>query len=184
MSAIKIMWGLILFGCFWGASAVEAAARAEVRRADGETAFSAELGSVVDMEVFIDGDGQELTGYSLFISYDAQVFSLVPAEIDASGTEIPFHSGQMLRGIPLENSVETVGDRVYMRYVEAAGGAARGGAAERGVAVRFQLRVMRRTAAPTVPSPWKSAVMILDPTTLRLKIPAWKSPLLSRWAKP
>ena len=37
-----------------------------------------------------------------------------------------------------------------MRYVEAAGGAARGGAAERGVAVRFQLRVMRRTAAPTV----------------------------------
>ena len=76
MSAIKIMWGLILFGCFWGASAVEAAARAEVRRADGETAFSAELGSVVDMEVFIDGDGQELTGYSLFISHDAQVFSL------------------------------------------------------------------------------------------------------------
>ena len=118
-----------------GASTVEAAARAEVRRADGETAFSAELGSVVDMEVFIDGDGQELTGYSLFISYDAQVFSLVPAEIDASGTEIPFHSGQMLGGIPLENSVERVGDRVYMRYVEAAGGAARGGAAERGVAV-------------------------------------------------
>ena len=68
MSAIKIMWGLILFGCFLGASAVEAAARAEVRRADGETAFSAELGSVVDMEVFIDGEGQELTGYSLFIS--------------------------------------------------------------------------------------------------------------------
>ncbi|MGB1719488.1 MAG: hypothetical protein ACPHO6_15070, partial [Candidatus Latescibacterota bacterium] len=150
MSAIKIIWGLILFGCFLGASAVEAAARAEVRRADGETAFSAELGSVVDMEVFIDGDGQELTGYSLFISYDEQVFSLVPAEIDASGTEIPFHSGQMLGGIPLENSVERVGDRVYMRYVEAAGGAARGGAAERGVAVRFQLRVMRRTAAPTV----------------------------------
>ena len=150
MSAIKIIWGLILFGCFFSASAVEAAARAEVRRADGETAFSAELGSVVDMEVFIDGDGQELTGYSLFISYDAQVFSLVPAEIDASGTEIPFHSGQMLGGIPLENSVERVDGRVYMRYVEAAGGAARGGAAERGVAVRFQLRVMRRTAAPTV----------------------------------
>ncbi|MEC8646518.1 MAG: hypothetical protein VXY00_06050, partial [Candidatus Latescibacterota bacterium] len=150
MSAIKVIWGLVLCGCLVSVSSVEAAARAEVRRADGETAFSAELGSVVDMEVFIDGNGQELTGYSLFISYDAQVFSLVPAEVDASGMEVPFQSGKLLGGIPLVNSIEEVGSRIYLSYVEAAGGTARGGADQRGVAVRFQLRVMRRTSEPTV----------------------------------
>ena len=150
MSAIKIMWGLVLCGCLLGVSSVEAAVRAEVRRADGETVFSAELGSVVDMEVFVDGDGQEFTGYSLFISYDAQVFSLVPAEVNASGTKVPFHSGELLGGIPLVNSMQEVGNRVYLSYVEAAGGTARGGAAQRGVAVRFKLRVMRRASEPTV----------------------------------
>ena len=55
------------------------AASISLRQADGESQFTAELGQVVNMEIFIDAGVEELTGYSLFLSYDSSVFSLVPA---------------------------------------------------------------------------------------------------------
>lgn len=136
----------LFIGVLLGAvTSADAAARAEVRRADGANAFSAELGSVVDMEVFIDSGDEALTGYSLFVSYDAEVFSLVPAEVAADGAAVPFSSGTMLRGIPLVNSVEEIDGRVYLSYVEAAGGSARLSADSSGVVLRFKLEVARRS---------------------------------------
>lgn len=139
LRAFLLLW----FLCVASVSA-EATARIEVRQADGASAFSAELGSIIDMEVAIDSDGEALTGYSLFLSYDASVFALVPAEEDAEGGVVPFHSGDLLGGIPLANSVEQIGDRIYLSYVEAAGSTSRQTAADRGVAARFQLEVVRR----------------------------------------
>ncbi len=141
---VRLM-ALLTWALLGAATAADAAARAEVRRADGESAFSAELGSVIDVEVFIDSGDEELTGYSLFLSYDADVFSLVPAEIAADGALVPFSSGRLLRGIPLVNSAEEIDGRVYLSYVEAAGGAVRQSADSSGVAVRFQLEVARRS---------------------------------------
>ena len=54
------------------------AARVELRRAKGDSQFSAELGQTVDMEVFIDSEGEELTGFSLYLSYDTSVFCAGP----------------------------------------------------------------------------------------------------------
>ncbi len=126
------------------------AARIEVRRSDGQSQFSVELGQIVDMEIIIDAEGEELTGYSIFLSYDADVFSLVPAEIDAEGGVIPFDGGGFLRGIPLVNAVEQIEDKIFLSYVEAAGGAARRTATGRGIVARFQLEAVRRSQAESV----------------------------------
>jgi hypothetical protein len=126
------------------------AARVELRRANGDSQFSAELGQTVDMEVFIDSEGEELTGFSLYLSYDTSVFALVPAAVAADGQVAPFSSGSFLRGIPLINNVERVEERVFLSYAEAAGGTSRRGVSGSGVAARFQLEVVQRSAAPTV----------------------------------
>lgn len=140
---------LILCGVLALAATADAA-RVEVRRADGISQFSAELGQTVEMEVFIDAEGEELTGFSVYLSYDASVFALVPEEVAADGQVAPFSSGSFLRGIPLINSIETVEERVFLSYAEAAGGTSRRGVSGSGVAARFQLEVVQRSAAANV----------------------------------
>ena len=84
------------------------AASISLRQADGESQFTAELGQVVNMEIFIDAGVEELTGYSLFLSYDSSVFSLVPAEFDEAGQPLPFAATGYLGGIVLVNAVEEI----------------------------------------------------------------------------
>ena len=125
------------------------AASIEVRQADGDSQFTAELGQILDMEIFIDATGEEVTGYSFFISYDSSVFSLVPAEFDESGRPLPFAATSYLGGIPLINAVEELEGETFLSYTEAASGVSRNAATGDGVVARFQLEVARRSVGET-----------------------------------
>ncbi|MFT5089492.1 MAG: hypothetical protein ACI8PG_003862 [Planctomycetota bacterium] len=146
----RLYTAILTLCCVLAMASAIAAARVEVRRADGLSEFSTELGQTVDMEVFIDAEGEDLTGYSLYLSYDASLFALVPAETAADGTVAPFSSGNFLRGIPLINNVETIEDRIFLSYTEAAGGTSRSSVNGSGVALRFQLEVLQRSLTPNV----------------------------------
>ena len=62
---------LVLVLCIFGADLW--AASLTVRQANHGSQFSAELGQVLDMEVFIDAGDEELTGYSFSVSYERDV---------------------------------------------------------------------------------------------------------------
>ena len=125
------------------------AASIAVRQAGGESEFSAELGQIIDMEVVVDAGAEELTGFSVFLSYDNTVFSLVPAELDETGQPLPFAATGFLGGIPLVNSVEDLEGEAILSYTEAAGGVSRNTATGEGVLATFQLEVARRSVGET-----------------------------------
>ena len=125
------------------------AASVAVRQTGGQSEFTAELGQIIDLEVFVDAGAEELTGFSLFLSYDSAVFTLVPADFDETGQPLPFAATNFLGGIPLINAVEELGDETILSYTEAAGGISLNTATGQGVAVRFQLEVARRTLGET-----------------------------------
>ena len=125
------------------------AASVAVRQTGGQSEFTAELGQIIDLEVFVDAGAEELTGFSLFLSYDSAVFTLVPADFDETGQPLPFAATSFLGGIPLVNAVEEFGDETILSYTEAAGGISLNTATGQGVAVRFQLEVARRTLGET-----------------------------------
>ena len=125
------------------------AASVAVRQTGGQSEFTAELGRIIDLEVFVDAGAEELTGFSLFLSYDSAVFTLVPADFDETGQPLPFAATNFLGGIPLINAVEELGDETILSYTEAAGGISLNTATGQGVAVRFQLKVARRTLGET-----------------------------------
>jgi len=138
---------LVLVLCIFGADLW--AASLTVRQANHGSQFSAELGQVLDMEVFIDAGDEELTGYSFSVSYERDVFALIPADSDGTGNPLPFETTGYLGGIPLENKVEEAGEKIILSYVEAVGGVARNAASGAGVVVRFRLEVMRRSVGET-----------------------------------
>ncbi|MEE3258220.1 MAG: hypothetical protein VX293_03330 [Candidatus Latescibacterota bacterium] len=125
------------------------AAIIEVRQAGGERQFTVELGQVIEMEVFIDASGEELTGYSFFLSYDSAVFTLVPAGSDETGQALPFAATDFLGGIPLVNAIEELAGETILSYTEASGGVSRNSATGFGVVARFQLEVARRSIGET-----------------------------------
>ncbi|HIG53554.1 MAG TPA: hypothetical protein EYQ18_06160 [Candidatus Handelsmanbacteria bacterium] len=125
------------------------AASVAVRQTGGQSEFTAELGQIVDLEVFVDAGTEELAGFSLYLSYDSAVFRLVPAAFDKAGQPLPFATTNFLEGIPLVNAVEELGGETILSYTEAAGGVSRNTATGQGVAVRFQLEVVRRTLGET-----------------------------------
>ncbi len=106
-----------------------------------------ELGDELVVDVVIEaGSEEEITGFSLFISYDNEVFALMPA-VEASDQETlqPFEPGGYLNGVPLLNRLEEVeGDtESFIAYAEASG-VSREVATGSGVAARFRLEVLRR----------------------------------------
>ena len=120
------------------------AASLQVRRIDGATQFPAELGEIVDMEVAIDAGAEELTGITSFLSYDREVFRLIPAAEDEIVGAMPFTQASFLGGIVLVNQEETIDGESFLSYTEATGGLERQAATGVGVVARFQLEVMRR----------------------------------------
>ena len=120
-----------------------------IRQADGGSEFTVELGQILDLEVFIDATGEEVTGYSFFISYESSVFSLVPAGFDEKGRPQPFAATSYLGGLPLANGVEELAGETFLSYTEAVGGESRNAATGDGVVARFQLEVARRSVGET-----------------------------------
>jgi hypothetical protein len=131
---------LALAGCIGSVDA----ASLQVRRQDGATQFTAELGETVDMEVAIDVGVEEITGVTFFLSYDREVFRLIPADEDEIIGEIPFAQAGFLRGIVLVNQVEMIDGESFLSYTEATGGLERQAATGMGVVARFRLEVLRR----------------------------------------
>ncbi|MEW6752877.1 MAG: hypothetical protein AB1505_18140 [Candidatus Latescibacterota bacterium] len=122
------------------------AAEIGVRRADGSSAFSAEVGSTVELEVVVDAQGEELTGWAFHVSYDGGLFRLVPAGGSGEGAT-PFVAGGFLGGITLVNRLQALEDEVLLSYTEVLGEASRPGATGSGVAARFRLEAVRRSPA-------------------------------------
>ena len=122
------------------------AAEIELRRVgDGqEQVTTTELGEVINFEVFIDPDGEAVTGYSFFISFDSNVFGLVPKGPSlAAGGKQPLGMGPFLGGIVLLNEVRELEGQIVLSYSQAAS-VQRSTATEPGVAATFAVEVLRR----------------------------------------
>lgn len=120
------------------------AAQVSLRGLDSTAVTSAELGDTLSLEIVVDAGQEELSGFSLFLSYDSDTFRLLPAA-EIGGIVEPFARGPYLDGIILTNRVEEIGDEVFLSYAEASG-VQRLTATGEGVAATFRLQVVRRPA--------------------------------------
>ena len=125
------------------------AATINLRQAAGKSQFSVELGTKLELEVVVDTEGEDLTGYTFFISFDADV--LRPVRQASGENEGPFVAGGFLDGIVLLNQIEEIDGEFLLGYVEASGsGVPRQGVKGQGVAARLELEVLRRPPGDTV----------------------------------
>jgi len=120
------------------------AAQVSLRGQDGAAVSTAVLGDTLALEVVVDAGQEELSGLSVFLSYDRRIFRLVPAS-ETGGIAEPFAPGAYLDGIILTNRVEEIGDEVFLAYAEASG-VQRLTATGSGVVATFRLEVVRRPA--------------------------------------
>ncbi|MFH1570886.1 MAG: Ig-like domain-containing protein [Gemmatimonadota bacterium] len=135
--------GLALAAALGLAGAVQAA-QVTLRDPSGGAPTAAVIGDTLSLELVVDAGLEEITGLSLFLSYDRSVFQLLAAG-EEGGAVVPFEPGPFLQGIVLVNRAEEVGDEVFLAYVEASGVQRRVASGE-GVAARCQLVVIRRPA--------------------------------------
>ena len=107
--------------------------------------INVELGAQIDMNVVVDSEGDDITGYAIYIAFDAENFKpiLRPA---SEGQEVPFQVGGFLDGISLINEVEILDEEVFLSFGLAASGSGeeRQSANGVGVAASFSLEVLRR----------------------------------------
>ena len=117
------------------------AATIEVRQQGGGSQFQTEIGSKLNMEVVIDTKGEEITGYSFFLSFPSADIRLLAENPDEPFTDVPF-----VEGIVLVNGKETIGDETILSFTKASGatGDQRQSANAAGVVARFQVEVVRR----------------------------------------
>ena len=140
MKKSSTIFALLLLGLLVsGAEAVSIT----VQQQGGAAQFVARIGEVLDLEVLVDAGDEELTGYTFFLSYDAQVFGLVPAALNAAGQAEPFAPGEYLRGLVLLNEVAQL-DEMNLLSFSTAVGVQRTPRTGAGVAARFRLEVLRR----------------------------------------
>ncbi|MBI2504839.1 MAG: T9SS type A sorting domain-containing protein [Candidatus Latescibacteria bacterium] len=140
MNRSSTIGALLLLGLLAsGAGAVSIA----VQKQGGEEQFVARIGEILDLEVLIDAGGEELTGYTFFLSYDPKVFGLVPASQSADGQAEPFAPGEFLLGLVLLNQVEELEGENLLSFATAVG-VQRSPRTGAGVAARFRLEVLRR----------------------------------------
>ena len=117
------------------------AATIEVRQQGGGSQFQTEIGSKLNMEVVIDTKGEEITGYSFFLSFPSADIRLLAENPEEPFTDVPF-----VEGIVLVNGKETIGDETILSFTKASGatGDQRQSANAAGVVARFQVEVVRR----------------------------------------
>lgn len=105
-----------------------------------------ELGDELVVDVVIEADAdEEITGFAFFLSYDNEVFGLMPVAAADGEVHPPFEPGGYLNGVPLMNRLEEIeGDsESFIAYAEASG-VQRKVATGTGIAARFRLEVRRR----------------------------------------
>ena len=117
------------------------AATIEVRQQGGDAPLQAEIGSQINMEVVIDTEGEEVTGYSFFLSFPTADLRPVLAN-----TKKPFDDVSFMEGIVFDNDVEKIGDETILSFTKAAmaTGDKRLTVIGEVVVARFQVEVTRR----------------------------------------
>ena len=75
------------------------AATISLRQVAGSSQFSVELGAQLELEVVVDTEGENLTGYTFFIAFDAEI--LRPVQQQGGANEDPFVAGGFLDGVVL-----------------------------------------------------------------------------------
>lgn len=130
------------------------AATVELRQQGAAAAepISVELGSVLDLEVVVDSEGEDITGYVFYIAFEAGDF-LPLLRTGDKGRQEPFLARDFLEGISLINEVESVGGEVFLTFGLAGwpgGGDQRQSVNGLGVAATFSLEVLRRPVGDVV----------------------------------
>ena len=81
------------------------------QRSTGASSVEVQVGSSIQVEVFIEGEGDQITGSQVFLTFNDDALELVPAGFDnQSGLPIPFTSGGYIRGVPFQNN--TINDQI------------------------------------------------------------------------
>ncbi|MBT5965608.1 MAG: T9SS type A sorting domain-containing protein [Gemmatimonadetes bacterium] len=124
------------------AGTTDGPAEIRLQRAGDETSSSVELGQQLHLEVVITPGTDPVTGYTFYLSYDADVFSLVAASGEGSEAK-PFADGDFLDGVELLNRSEHEDGQTILSMAEA-GGVRRPLVTEAGIAATLTLDVNRR----------------------------------------
>ena len=81
------------------------------QRSTGAISVEVQVGSTVQVEVFIEGEGEQITGSQVFLTFNDDALELVPAGFNkTSGLPIPFTSGGYIAGVPFYNN--TINDQI------------------------------------------------------------------------
>ena len=120
-------------------------AEVSIQRADGEPITTIELGERIEFQVVIDAGEAELSGFSVYLSYNSNVFRVLEPSGLRTGDSVtePFAAGGWLDGVVLLNRAEDEEGRTFLAYAEAAG-VQRSTVTGSGVAATFILEAMRR----------------------------------------
>lgn len=121
------------------------------------------VGQTIPIELFIEGEGEQITGINVFLSFNDAGLELVPLRVNPDGLPIPFTKGNYIRGIDFEN--RTIGDKIgnslanglpdfqlhYFENVQSTPFGSASPAVGNGTLAFFNLRVTRKPANPSVP---------------------------------
>lgn len=71
--------------------------------------YSAEVGEIITVEIYIEGKGELITGLAAFLTFDDKYLELVPAAM-SEGRPIPFRQGGWMQGTVHNN--DSLGDAI------------------------------------------------------------------------
>lgn len=167
MKRLVLLWGIVFLVGLVCASGVQAGKPGRTNlfiRLAGSTGFSqapvdVEVGDELNIEMFLEGRGESITGVDIFLEFDDSYLQLIPARTTPDIR--PFTQGPYLRGTVAKNS--TLGDAVggggnqfaffqlqYNEDIAPSGftGEQRAAVGD-GVCATFKLRVIRKPSTVT-----------------------------------
>ena len=145
----------------------------KVRHTNGQTDVEVQVGQTIPIEIFVEGEGEAITGVNVFLSFEDSGLELVPVRMGSDGYPIPFNKGSYINGIDFEN--RTIGDVIgnsdmnglpdfQLQYFENIQSTPFGGQANPAVGdgrlASFNLRVISKP----VPSNVRVRVDVVSPT--------------------
>ena len=125
----------------------------------GATDVDIQVGQILNVELWIEGDGEQITGSSVFLSFDDTDIELVPAGFVGGGNlPIPFTKGTYIRGVIFDN--RTINDLRgnslanglplfqlhYFENIQSNAFGSANPAIGNGQLASFQLRILRKPA--------------------------------------
>ena len=128
----------------------------------GDSEVSVQVGQTVSVELWIEGDGEEITGSSVFLSFDDTALELIPQGFTGGGDPIPFAQGGFINGVVFDNN--TINDQIgnslanglplfqlrYFENIQSTPFGSSNPAIGNGRLATFNLRVLRKPEANTV----------------------------------